>query len=47
MNTEEAVEKTLEYIKNSEKLKNKQQNSMKLINDKLGKLYKKLSEITK
>ena len=47
MNTEEAVEKTLEYIKNSEELKNKQQNSMKLINDKLGKLYKKLSEITK
>ena len=45
MSTEEAVNKTMEYIHNVEEISEKQQISLKLIGDKLERFYNKIQKI--
>ena len=45
MSTEEAVNKTMEYIHNIEEISEKQQISLKLIRDKLERFYNKIQKI--
>ena len=45
MSTEEAVNKTMEYIHNIEEISEKQQISLKLIGDKLERFYNKIQKI--
>ena len=45
MSTEEAVNTTIKFIENKEELVDSQQNALKLINDKLDKLYNKIQSI--